>query len=109
MRRAPLVQGLFYLATGLWPIVHYRSFEAVTGPKRDDWLVKTTGGLIAAIGAALLAGARGREHRALRWLGIGSATTLAMADLGYAPQGRISRIYLADALVEAGVVASWLC
>ena len=31
-------QGAFYAVSGLWSIVHLRSFEAVTGPKRDDWL-----------------------------------------------------------------------
>lgn len=40
---------MFYLAAGLWPIVSLHSFEAVTGPEQDDWLVKTIGGLIAAI------------------------------------------------------------
>ncbi|HZF99815.1 MAG TPA: hypothetical protein VEY71_02385 [Chitinophagales bacterium] len=27
------VQGVYTLATGVWPIVHMRSFEAVTGPR----------------------------------------------------------------------------
>lgn len=29
------VQGTFYLATGIWPLVHIESFVAVTGPKTD--------------------------------------------------------------------------
>ena len=41
--------GAFYLATGLWPILHLRSFEAVTGPKLEGWLIKTAGTLITAI------------------------------------------------------------
>jgi hypothetical protein len=36
------------------PAPAHRSFEAVTGPKRDDWLVKTIGGLIAMVGATLI-------------------------------------------------------
>lgn len=28
-----------WIASGLWPIVHMRSFEAVAGRKRDKWLV----------------------------------------------------------------------
>ena len=43
MRRAALAQGIFWLTTGLWPIVHLVSFEAVTGRKRDHWLVQKTG------------------------------------------------------------------
>ncbi|MGQ0534782.1 MAG: hypothetical protein ACT4PT_01775 [Methanobacteriota archaeon] len=33
------VQTAYYLAMGGWPLVHRASFEAVTGPKTDDWLV----------------------------------------------------------------------
>ena len=36
-------QGAFYLAAGLWPIVHRSSFERATGPKTDFWLVRTVG------------------------------------------------------------------
>ncbi len=56
-RASALGQGAFWLASGAWPLVHYPSFEAVTGPKEDDWLVKTIGGLIAVVGATLLRGA----------------------------------------------------
>ena len=48
------VQGGYFLITGVWPLIAMPSFEAVTGPKTDDWLVKTVGGLIAAIAAVLL-------------------------------------------------------
>jgi hypothetical protein len=43
-------QAAYYLMTGLWPLFHRRSFEAVTGPKTDYWLVRTVGVLVAAIG-----------------------------------------------------------
>jgi hypothetical protein len=65
MRRAPFAQGLFYVVTGLWPVIHLRSFEAVAGRKRDRWLVQTTGALIAAIGVSLLVAARDRNRAAL--------------------------------------------
>jgi hypothetical protein len=107
MRIAPISQGVFYVATGLWPIVHLRSFEAVTGKKRDTWLVQTMGGLIAAAGAALLVGAFEKQSRSLRTLGIASAAALAAADLVFAGKGRISPVYFGDAAVEAGLIATW--
>jgi len=107
IRKVALTQGLFYVLTGVWPMVHYRSFERVTGPKVDDWLVKTVGGLIAAIGVALLVGAKEPRSRVLRMLGVGSAVALGAADVWYASRGRISRIYLADAAAEAAIVALW--
>jgi hypothetical protein len=107
-RPAPFVQGVFYVATGLWPIVHLRSFEAVTGPKYDKWLARTMGGMITAVGTALIAGAfERRQSRALRILGIGSAVALGLADVIYAARGRISKVYLGDAIAEGALVASW--
>ena len=73
--RMAVAQGAFYLATGLWPVLHLRSFEAVTGPKADGWLVKTVGGLIGVVGGALLsAGLHRRQRGRARW-------TLMPADL----------------------------
>lgn len=103
---APIAQGVFYVASGAWPIVHLASFERVTGPKRERWLVKTIGGLIAAVGVALLAGTRERS-RAIRVLGIASAAALGAADVIYGARGRISPVYLADAVAEAGAIALW--
>jgi hypothetical protein len=101
MRKAALAQGIFYVATGLWPIVHMRSFEAVTGPKVDTWLAQTVGGLIAAVGLALLVDES-------KTLGIASAATLGAADAYFAGKGRISKVYLGDAAVEAALIAAWL-
>jgi energy-converting hydrogenase Eha subunit E len=108
-RPVPLAQGMFYVATGLWPIVHLGSFEAVTGPKVDRWLVRTVGGLIAAIGASLIAGAfERRTSRAIRMLGMGSAAALGLADVIHVGRGRIPKIYLGDAVVEAALIAGWV-
>ena len=102
-----LAQGLFYVATGLWPIASIDSFEAVTGRKRELWLVKTMGALIAAVGAALVVGSRERGSRAVRALGIGSAAALGAADVVYATKRRISRVYPAGRS-ESGPLRSGL-
>lgn len=104
MRVVPAVHGAFYFVSGLWPIVSLRTFERVTGPKVDGWLVKTTGGLIAAVGGALLVGARERPTAAERTLAITSALALATADVVYAGlRKRISRVYLFDASLQCGL------
>ena len=57
-------QAAYYAVTGIWPIVHLPSFEAVSGPKPEGWLVKTLGALITAVGAALwVAAQRERPSR----------------------------------------------
>jgi hypothetical protein len=102
-------QAALYVATGVWPLVHMPSFEAVTGPKRERWLVRTVGVLVAVVGVALGAGAaRRRLSPELRLLGGASAAGLAGVDLWYAGvRRRISPVYLADAVVELGLAAGW--
>jgi hypothetical protein len=100
------IQGGYYLVTGLWPLVHLTSFEAITGPKVDDWLVRMVGLLAAVIGTTLLVAARqGTRTREIYVLAIGSAFAFGAIDTWYALQGRIASVYLVDAVVELGVVA----
>jgi hypothetical protein len=109
MRRTAAIQGLIYVATGLWPIVHLRSFTAVTGPKPEGWLVKTLGGLITVVGAALLVASRERTIApSMRLLGMGSALALAASDFNYAGKGRIAPIYFADGVLELALAAAWI-
>jgi hypothetical protein len=100
------VQGSVYVASGLWPLLHYRSFEKVTGRKADAWLVKTIGALIAVVGVELLARQR-RSERASSLLAGGVAAVLAAVDVTYASRGRIARIYLLDAVLESAFAIGW--
>ena len=103
------LQGIYYVSSGLWPILHMRSFEAVTGPKRDKWLVKTVGALITAIGSTLLfSAAREPDSETARNLGISTALALIGIDSIYSIRGTIPKIYLMDAAVEAAIVAGLL-
>ncbi|OBB95290.1 hypothetical protein [Mycobacterium sp. 852002-40037_SCH5390672] len=109
-RALPLARlhGAFNVAGGLWPVVHMRSFEAVLGPKVDRWLVYTVAGLMACIGATQLsATGETASLRLGRRIGIGSALTLGTIDVLYSPRGRISKMYLVDALAEAGWLIAW--
>ena len=100
-RVALLVQGTFYVLTGAWPLLAMWSFELVTGPKTDDWLVRMVGLLAASIGLTLLAAAwRRRVTLEVRLLAVASALSFAAIDLVYALTGRISAVYLLDAGVE---------
>lgn len=101
-------QGAYFLATGVWPLLHMKSFEMVTGPKTDDWLVKTVGGVVGVIGGVLmLAAARRRVTPEIALLAAGSAGVLATIDAVYVARGRIAPIYLLDAVAEVGLMAGW--
>jgi hypothetical protein len=107
--KVALIQGVFYLATGLWPLVDIQSFQLVTGPKTDLWLVKTVGLLVSVVGAALISASRGRRITPeVALLAVGSALSLATIDLVYALSGRISAVYLGDAVVEIGLALLWV-
>jgi hypothetical protein len=103
------VQALLYIATGLWPVLHMKSFLAVTGPKTDLWLVESFGLLVAAFGAALGHGAIFRRlNRELELAAFAVASTLAFIDVYYVYRGVISKTYLLDGGAELALAIAWL-
>ncbi|MGH2369833.1 MAG: hypothetical protein ACRDI2_16755 [Chloroflexota bacterium] len=112
LRAICLAQGIYFALTGVWALVNIRTFEVVTGPKVDRWLVKTVGALVTVIGGVLIsAGARGRVSPAggveVPLLAVGSAAALAGIDAVYVAKRRISPIYLLDAVAEVILIAGW--
>jgi hypothetical protein len=113
----PWIQGTYFLLTGVWPLVHIRSFIWVTGPKTDHlptgleadhWLVMTAGVLITAVALALLVAAwSGRHSAEIVTLAIGASLGLAAIDLIYVSRGVIAPIYLVDALIQALLIGGW--
>ena len=93
-------QGGYYLASGLWAVVNRRGFEAVTGPKRDYWLVRTVGLLAATIGASLLAGTRREPTPETALLGLAAGASFTAVDLVYVARRRVSPVYLGDAALH---------
>lgn len=102
-------QGVFNVLTGLWPLVHIRSFEAVFGPKTDKWLVRTVGGLLLVNGIAQFRAGRGgaADVQPARRVGMGTAATLAAVDLIYVGNGTLSKMYLLDAAAELLWITLW--
>ena len=102
------LQAIFYLVSGLWPIVSIRTFEAITGPKVDRWLVKTVAALVAVIGGALALASRRRQvSPEIVLVATASATALATIDVVYVAKRRISWVYLLDAVAEIALAAGW--
>jgi hypothetical protein len=100
-------QAGYYIATGLWPLVHRRSFEAVSGRKADFWLAQTVGVTITAIGCGIAVGLRrGRLSPEMRATAVLAAVGLGVLEVVYVARRRISRIYLLDAAGEAAFVAT---
>lgn len=105
-----LVHGLYNVAGGLWPLLHMESFEIVTGPKRDEWLVRTVGAILLFVGLLLLHDAiiRRRIDRTLRLVAGGVAGVLGTVALVSSLTGIISVVYLFDGLAHCGFFSAWL-
>src|SRR5947209_8975750 len=111
-------QGLYYLTTGLWPLISIRTFQMVTGPKTDHlptgreadhWLVMTVGLLVTAIAVTMLTAAWRRSFSPeIVVLAIGSAIGLTAIDIIYVARHVIEPIYLVDAAIEVPLIFAWL-
>jgi hypothetical protein len=103
------IQGVYFFLMGLWPILAISSFEAITGPKTEVWLVKTVGLLLVIIGFVLIIAAyRGRIRLEMAILGIGSALALIVIEFVYVTTGVISPVYLLDSIIQILLVVGWI-
>ena len=108
MTAVALAQGLYYIVTGIWPVVHMRSFVKVTGPKTDLWLVHTVGAMLIAVGGGLLVAGMQRQFQpALIVVAMLSAAVLCAVEVIYVSKRTISRIYLLDTAIEIGFLLAW--
>jgi hypothetical protein len=105
----PFCFSVYYLITGLWPIIDINSFMFITGPKTDIWLVKTVGALISLIGGIILLSAiRKKMVKELVLLAIGACIVLSFIDIYYVYNDIISPIYLIDAIGEFAFIILWI-
>ena len=103
-----LVHALYFLIGGVWAVTGKRTFEAVTGPKVDYWLVRTVGGLLSVTGVIIaLAALRHRLTSEIQLLAIGTSGVLASVSLIYSINGRIRSIYLLDTAVNIVLMVLW--
>jgi len=83
------------------------SFEAVTGPKVEHWLVNTVAALAVAIGMTLFAGAfRASLSFESVLLGISGALAFGSIDVIYVWRGTIRSVYLIDAVFQGVFLAT---
>lgn len=104
-----LVQGIYLMVVGLWPVVDAESFMTIAGPRLDVWALKITGLLMAVIGFVLLhARQRTVINNSLAMLGLLTAIAIAITEIYYVSQGTIRGIYLLDAIIEIIFLLMWL-
>src|SRR5690606_14864846 len=98
-----LVQGIYFVVTGIWPLLNMASFITATGPKQDTWLVEMVGLLSTSIGVTyIVASLRRREVPVL--LGYLVSFSFLVMDLIYVMSGEIDQIYLVDAGIQTAFI-----
>jgi hypothetical protein len=106
---AAFTHGFFCLVLGLWPVVAFASFQAVTGEKADRWLISVVGMLLAGIGSSMLIAAIRRDIAfEVFTIGIITALSLAVTDFIFVIERSIPAVYLLDAVAETLFVTLWV-
>lgn len=89
MRLIAVLQGAYFVLTGVWPLISIDTFQKITGPKTDLWLVKTVGSLIAAVGLViLLAELRGDVAFEIFFLAVGSFDGFKRVNIAVLDEGQ---------------------
>ncbi len=105
-----LVHGAYYALVGTWPLVHFPSFEAVTGEKCDDWLVRTVAGIMIFFGIAMLMRTfrNALPDAGLRQMALGISGVLAVVAISTALGGRTGPVYLLEGAVHTAFFVGWV-
>jgi hypothetical protein len=109
-------QGTWYVVTGVWPILSFRTFEAVVGPKPDRFQTQATGLVFVAVGLALqpwrndpypdTSGQDVALSGTARLLAVATAGLTAAIELAY--RRKVRPVFLADAALETVFAAAAL-
>jgi hypothetical protein len=96
------VMAIYYIITGLWPMVHMRSFILITGPKVDLWLVRCLALMITSSGIlfALPFLSDAPPSHEVQLLAMLNAFSLFVIDFYYPLKKRISKIYMVDGVLQ---------
>jgi hypothetical protein len=106
---AAFAQGFFYLVIGLWPVLGYQSFLAVTGQRADHWLLTLVGLLLAGIGTSMIIAAIRRDIAfEVFAIGLITALSLGVTDVVFVVERSIPAVYLLDAVAESLFVTLWV-
>ncbi len=98
-----LIQGLYFVITGIWPLLNMASFITATGPKQDTWLVEMVGLLSASVGITFIVSSL-RRHPLPILLGYAVAVSFLVMDIIYVGTGQIGSIYLLDAAIQGAFI-----
>lgn len=106
----PLIQGIYFFITLIWPVIHIESFMWVTGWKADIWLVKTVSALLLPYALICFWIAFKRQLISLLIILTMIVTGLGLAtvEIYYYLNGSIRWVYFVDALLQMIFLIWWI-
>lgn len=104
-----VTHAAFFLIGGLWPLVDMQSFESVTGPRSDHWLVRSLAGMLIIVGAALIWSVqRGHIDHSMRGVAAGSSGMLALVALISGMNGPVDPVSVIGASLHGVLALCWV-
>ena len=100
-----LIQGIYFVVTGVWPLINMSSFITATGPKQDTWLVEMVGLLSVSVGLTFIISSLRRGQLPMV-LGYMVTISFLIMDVIYVTAGEMGRIYLVDAFIQAAFIVA---
>lgn len=99
-------QGLYYVASGLWPAVFPHHYMQATGQESHQHVAQVLGVAVAALGGALALDVLPR--RVARWAGIGTALALGAGAAYFVARGKGVPVNTTDGLIQLVFAGLWL-
>ena len=104
-----IVQGIYYLLTGLWPLLRLNSLP-LTGSASPNWLPQPVHLLVLCTGVVLLKGSRDQNiKQGVKVLSIAAALALLLIDLYFPFSGTVSKLFIIDGILQFSCLVLWLC
>ena len=102
-----ILHGAYFVFGGAWPLLSLSTFEVVTGPKYDDWLVRSVALLLVVAGIILLTQPKRYIERSAVTLAIGTSFSLGCVAMISSAGGWISSVYFLDGTMHLLFAAAW--
>jgi len=97
-------QGLYYVVTGLWPLLHFDSFADVVAFQVNPFQAQAFAAVIIVVGGSLLESARREPPGPFpTLLGIAVASAIAIVSLTWLPRLDAASGLWADLAVEVAI------
>jgi len=109
VRIIPLIQAVYFLITAVWPLVHLTSFLAVTGDKKEIWLLETVSILLLPYCLILIHLAFTSENNVIMPIAaLLSSLGLGVIEIYYFLNGTIKWVYAVDSILQFIFVFYWI-